>query len=572
MKEITASHPVLEELPDAFALLAELVNDFSNSLDLNKTLEWGLKQIVEYLDAEAGSMWLVSPDGETVVCEACVGGEDIKGISLPMGEGIVGSSIVDNAVKIVSNVADDENFSEKIDKQSDFVTESLLCAPMNLLGVPVGAVEVVNYSRSQCQSEKDNIHLLQVLATSAALAVSNMQMATGLAEAEVVKKELDVAADIQRSLLPKPDSDDFPVLGINQPARTVSGDLYGFLTNISGRIGFCVGDVSGKGINASLLMAKTSSLFQCLAKYIESPSDLLTMINNEVNETVTRGMFVTMALGVYDPRTGRVVLANAGHEPPLLRFPNGEFVSLPANTIPLGIMPGMDLYDVEFGVPEATLYLFTDGITEAKNKLGEEIGSEGLEKIVLGHSEKPFREHLEATADDIKALELRDDLTLLGVDIASNAGISGEILFLRVSGETTSLKTIRHMLQNCLDCHGPEMNDIAIHDVVLAVDETCQNIIRYGYGGGCAEKSITLVVSLVEDLGDRQSIEIIIEDQAPYVDFRALEKAVAERDIEEIAPGGLGLHIIREIMNSFSCRPSEDQADCGNIFTMTKNV
>jgi sigma-B regulation protein RsbU (phosphoserine phosphatase) len=215
--------------------------------------------------------------------------------------------------------------------------------------------------------------------------------------------------------LPAPREARFPVHGVNVPARTVSGDFFDYLTPAPGRIVFCLGDVSGKGMNAALLMAKTASLFRCLAKSIAGPGALLARLNDEICETATRGMFVTMAAGLYDVASGALRLANAGHEPPLQRRPDGRYASLPAEAPPLGIVPGSEFPEREVSLDGGCLYVFSDGLTEARDAAGRELGAAGFRRLADRHAALPLRERVEAIAAEVSALELRDDLTLLGV-------------------------------------------------------------------------------------------------------------------------------------------------------------
>lgn len=137
---------------------------------------------------------------------------------------------------------------------------------------------------------------------------------------------LELATKVQRSLLPAARPHPFPVCGINLPAYEVSGDFYDFFKLGNGSIYFGLGDVSGKGMDAALLMSKTASLFRCLGKTILKPSVLLAAINRELCETASHGRYVTMTCGILDPADGEIQLANAGHEPPLLFEPDKEFL------------------------------------------------------------------------------------------------------------------------------------------------------------------------------------------------------------------------------------------------------
>jgi sigma-B regulation protein RsbU (phosphoserine phosphatase) len=404
------------DLAGAFALLAKMTQDFAISMDIETTLERALARIASHLDAEAGSLWLVESDGAEVACHACVGPHPITGLRLPISEGIVGRSVRENLCQRVLDVATDPHFSQRMDAQSGFVTRSILCAPMRLSDRAIGAIEVINRRGGDGRFTESDAHLLQVLASSAALAIANARMAESLVEHERVRRELELAAEIQRTLLPSPRPDPFPVCGVNIPARTVSGDFYDIVPLANARIAFCLGDVAGKGINAALLMAKTASLYRCLAKTTESPGALLAALDREISETATRGLFVTMLAGLYDPARGEVTLANAGHEPALLHSAQDEFSSLPATAPPLGIDFGGDFPEVRVPMKGGTLYVCSDGLTEAACAEGRErLGSEGLMRLVRRFAGKPLSARIAAIASDVGRVELRDDLTLLAV-------------------------------------------------------------------------------------------------------------------------------------------------------------
>ena len=415
---VEPADPTLErsDLAGAFALLAKMTQDFAISMDIETTLERALAMIAAHLDAEAGSLWLVESDGNEIACHACVGPHPITGLRLPISEGIVGRSVRENLCQRVLDVAKDPHFSQMMDAQSGFVTRSILCAPMRLSDRAIGAIEVINRRGGDGRFAESDAHLLQVLASSAALAIANARMAESLVEHERVRRELELAAEIQRSLLPSPRPDPFPVCGVNIAARTVSGDFYDIVPLEGSRIAFCLGDVAGKGINAALLMAKTASLYRCLAKTTASPGALLATLDREICETATRGIFVTMLAGLYDPARGEVTLANAGHEPALLHGRDGEFVSLPANAPPLGIEAGGEFPEIRVPMKGGTLYVCSDGLTEAAcAESRERLGSEGLKRLVRRFAAKPLSARIAAITSDVGRLELRDDLTLLAV-------------------------------------------------------------------------------------------------------------------------------------------------------------
>ncbi len=183
----------------------------------------------------------------------------ITGLRLNHDQGIVGNSVQTNEGRIVRDVSKDPNFHKGVDEQTGHTTKSILCAPMGVKGDRIGAIELINKRTNDGLFDNNDLNLLQALASSAALAILNARMSAALVEQERVKRELELAAEIQRSLLPADTDNDFPIQGVNLPARTVSGDFYDFYPLDDGRIAFTLGDVSGKGMNAALLMAKTAS-------------------------------------------------------------------------------------------------------------------------------------------------------------------------------------------------------------------------------------------------------------------------------------------------------------------------
>jgi len=402
------------EVESAFALLAEMTRSFAESQDLDATLEQALASIVKHLDAEAGSLWLLDLEREELHCRASVGPNSITGIQLPMTTGIIGRSVAENTCQCVFDVSKDPAFSTKADDESGMVTRSLLCAPMSFSDERIGAIELINRNRGDGFFDEKDVYPLQVLASSAALAIANNRMAASLVEADRTRRELELAAEIQRSLLPAARPDPFPVQGLNIPARTVSGDFFDFISIADGRIAFCLGDVSGKGINAAMLMAKTASLYRCMAKTISSPAKLLGLLNDEICETATRGMFVTMAAGIYDPKSGVICIANAGHEPPVCHT-KGRFSIFEAGAPPLGIMPGIEIPEAELDLRGGSLYIFSDGLTEAETPSGNQLGREGFEALASKFASEPLADRVAAIVDSVSQLTLKDDLTLLAV-------------------------------------------------------------------------------------------------------------------------------------------------------------
>jgi sigma-B regulation protein RsbU (phosphoserine phosphatase) len=243
-------------------------------------------------------------------------------------------------------------------------------------------------------------------------------MAKEMIEKNKIQKEVEIVGDIQKSLLSKNKKQDFPIAGINIPAKVVSGDFYNFSDLGDGKYGFGVADVSGKGIKSSLLMSKASSLYSCLSKTNFSAAELLIQLNNEICETISRGMFVTMLIGIYDSNKKELLLSSAGHEPPIIFSKDGTFSNYNESGPPLGIMPKTKYTEHTIPFDNSSMYIFTDGITEIKNPKGEMLGSEGFQNYIQKYKDKPNNERLKIIIDDILNTGhiQKDDLTIVVID------------------------------------------------------------------------------------------------------------------------------------------------------------
>jgi serine phosphatase RsbU (regulator of sigma subunit)/HD-like signal output (HDOD) protein len=232
--------------------------------------------------------------------------------------------------------------------------------------------------------------------------------------AEELQRELELAREVQKSLLPDRACGIEGIVGQNLSAKAVSGDFYDYYRLPDGRIAFCLADVSGKGMNAALLMAKAASLFRCLGKGIHDPGKLLGMLNREISETSIRGMFVTMIAGVVDHSSGEVTIASAGHLPALHMGCAALIGEYQAEAPPLGISPDSRFPNHTFNLQGGCLYLYTDGLLEAR--IGDHrLEKEGLLRLLKEYSHLPLEARTSAISNAVKAVDgiVDDDLTVL---------------------------------------------------------------------------------------------------------------------------------------------------------------
>lgn len=567
------------EVKDHLSLIAEMMLVFSASNSFDAVAKSALERIAKYVGAEASSLFMLDDQGQAMVCTACFGPVDITGLRLAATSGIVGRAVQRQEAQIVRDVRNDADFGAVVDAKTGFTTKSILVAPLSVGRERLGAIEVINKIAGDGLFSADDLSLLHTLSRAAALAIRNLRLTEKLVEQERERHELELAAEIQRDLLPQPSAKEFPIHGINVPARAVSGDFYDIMPMPDGRIWFNIADVSGKGMNAALLMAKTSSLFRCLAKSAEHPGQLLNAINNELCETNSHGMFVTMVGGIFDPSTGIARLTNAGHEPPLLfNLTRESFLEIPADAPPLGIAAGIAGPEgfpvVDLDLKGGTLYVFTDGLTEATTFGGGMLGIDGVRALIRDHSEETLDLRIKNIAGAVKlpGKPLRDDLTLIIVEdngvrttetkppaVVDLSVAAGVVLRLRVPARADRLKMVRQATEQAsayCGC-GPEWT----LDLVMAVDEACQNIIRHAYGG--RDDAGDIVVDFVKE-GD--SLSVLLMDFAEPVD----PSPIRSRDLNDVRPGGLGVHLIKSVTDDARFLPPPPGV--GNLFKLTKRL
>jgi len=420
--------PILEETRNEaqdnvdLQIVNKMNQEFAISLDLNETLNTALKIIITRLNAEAANIFLINNKTNKFECIASLNQDHLDEYQLNLKDGVMGKAVDQRKCIRVGNVRKDvreiAEFYFDLDNKTNFTTYSVLCSPLIAANECIGVIHCLNKKTNEKLFIEDDRKLLELLSTPAALAIRNAKMAQEMIEQNKIQKEIEIVGEIQKSLLSSNKKEPFPLAGINIPAKVVSGDFYNFNDLGNGKYGFSVADVSGKGIKSSLLMSKASSLYSYLSKTNFSPANLLTQLNNEICETISRGMFVTMLIGIYDRNLKELTLSSAGHEPPIILNQQNEFSNFNEAGPPLGIVPKTEYKEHTISFNNSSMYVFTDGITEIKNTQGEELGSTGFQNYITKFKEKPNNERLQGIVDNIlnsKYIQ-KDDLTIVVLD------------------------------------------------------------------------------------------------------------------------------------------------------------
>ena len=537
--------------PEEIGILADFSHAFAASLDVGETLRRAVAQIAEHMNAEAAAVFLVDSAAGDIECRACAGPVDVVGMRVQLGRGIVGRAIAENRVQLVRDTSLDPDF---LGNRNGFNTRSILCAPLHTADGAIGALQVLNKRDGQLFDSHD-ADVLRLLAVPTALALNNARLTRELVEQNRIKREFQLARQMQKTLLPTRRKD-FPMTALNLPAREISGDFYDYFELPDGRIAFCLGDVAGKGMDAALLMVRASSCLRWAGKDGTPPGEWLARVNRELCETVTRGMFVCAVAGYYDPRTSMLELSNAGFPPLLLRRADESIRELRADGPPLGILSDYKYENLRLALAGGSLYCFSDGVTDVRGPERRPIGIEGVRALIERVSGLSPRARVRAMVGHLRKLSLADDTTLMLIadDDAQPRYLGG----IAGSSDPENLRLVRRKTSEVLSEVGFDEDQRA--RLVLAVDEAVANVIRHAYAG-CCDGRVELSFWL-----DADAVRIELRDYADPVD----PNRIKPRDLSECRPGGLGVNLIDSVMDAWCFRHPADGP--GNQLTMVKRL
>ena len=379
---------------------------------------------------------------------------------------------------------------------------------------------------------------------------------------ERMEGELRVASRIQMSMVPDPgksfpERDDLDMAASIIPAKEVGGDLYDFFIR-NERLYFCIGDVSGKGIPASLVMAVTRTAFRTVSAREDSPALIVRSINDGMAEMNEDNLFVTFFCGVLSLDTGHLCYCNAGHNPP--RALTDRIFDIPTEpNLPLGIVSGYPFVEQELDLQyDDALFLYTDGLTEAENNRQELFGEARMEEALQGR--KSAVDHLKnmqkQVAEFVGDAPQSDDLTMLFLHYLGK----------KMGYHLTLFNDIRQisLLAGFMDRIRKENNlDPALATRLnLALEEAVTNVVMYAYPKGTQEK-----INL-EAVRDGNALRFTLTDRGRVFDPTAAPKANISASLKDRPIGGLGIHLVRTIMDSVTYRRVEGK----NVLTMTINI
>jgi sigma-B regulation protein RsbU (phosphoserine phosphatase) len=390
------------------------------SLKLDPLLHRILRAAMELTNSDEGAIFLIDePTGELVFSVVEGGPEEMVGVRVPKGKGIVGRVADTGEPQVANTVQDNQFWFDGIDNMRRNTTRSLLAVPLSKQDKVIGVLEVMNRRDGQPFRQQD-IARLTALTSQAVVAMETAR----LHQEELIKqrmdKELQLGHAMQSSLIPStvPKLEGWEFAAWWKPAREVSGDFYDFI-QLGDDVGVVMADVADKGVQAALFMTLTRSTVRASLYALREPSAGIRDANRLISQDATRGMFVTLCYAQFRPDSGDVTYVNAGHNPPFwFQEANHSFIELEPTGIFIGIDAGLPFEAVSiYCEPGDYIVLYTDGITEAMNSDQLQFGEDRLAKTLLSCSDLSTNKMLEciqqSLQDYVGPTPQSDDITMV---------------------------------------------------------------------------------------------------------------------------------------------------------------
>jgi serine phosphatase RsbU (regulator of sigma subunit) len=301
-------------------------------------------------------------------------------------------------------------------------------AKENTIIVAGGIIATVIIAFLSFFAYRRNLHLKHLASVNSQLKEAYDQLEETTAAKERIESELRIAREIQKCMLPHvfPKRQDVDIYAMMTPAREVGGDLYGYAL-IDDLLYFCVGDVSDKGVPATLYMAEVTRMFRTLVDSKIMPDMIATRMNHVLSEDNEQGMFVTMFICMYALKQHRLEYCNAGHNPPIIGNAEGQyaFLDMKETNAPIGLWPDLEFVGEEIDLPRGNMMLlYTDGLNEAENRQQEQYGEDRIIQLMTSHASQATRDMIEALMADADQFrtgaEQNDDLTMLAFRVTQH--------------------------------------------------------------------------------------------------------------------------------------------------------
>lgn len=392
--------------------------------ELDDLLPLIVRDALDLLDAQRATLFLYDESRDELVARIATGMRELR---VPADKGFCGETIRTGKTLVIPDAYADPRFNPEVDLQSGFRTRNIMSVPLRgHEGKLVGVLQVLN--KRAGDFEPYDVELAETLGAQAGVVLQRARLIEHYVQKQKMERALQIARDIQRSLLPEraPDIPGFEVAGLSEPADETGGDTFDFIPLAEGQWGFVVADATGHGVGPALVIAETRAMLRASARLIRADStrvgEILRTANQLLAEDLGGGTFVTCFLGVLDPVAGVLTYASAGHGPLLFyRRRRDDFEQVAATGLPLGVMEDAEFDDVrQFRFEEGDWAVVpTDGLFETMDAQRNLFGIERLLTTVRTGCDLSARELIDRLRAEAAAfaagLPPADDLTVIAL-------------------------------------------------------------------------------------------------------------------------------------------------------------
>jgi phosphoserine phosphatase RsbU/P len=540
------------------AILA-VTSKLAAPFDLMTMLSEVVSAAKQVLHADRGSVWLYDAAADQLVLELATG---IAPVRVPANAGLAGACARTRRIINVPDCYADERFNPDVDKQSNYRTRCMLTLPLvDHKDVLVGVMQLLN--KADGVFDENDEALAITLAAQCAVALQRVRMTEAVIEGEKMRQELEMARVVQMSTLPAvmPSLPGYDLYGTFRPASLTGGDTFD-LSVIDQGLLTVLGDATGHGIGPALSVTQMHAMLRMAFRLGADLETAFTQVNNQLAATLADDRFITAFIGLLDASAHRMRF-HSGGQAPILHFQaaTGICARHDPTSFPLAAMPLTSLrpaVNLDFK-PGDILVLLSDGIYEYHDARGEQFGEERVEEIVRAHHGKSMSElsarFLEAVEAFAKGAPQEDDLTV--VLVKRNAGVSEQRGFRRTF---ESLHAIFAFTADFFARNGVDPGLLPAID--LTVEELFTNMVKYSPGGDAEVRmDLAAIAGGVEVALTDYDVERFDVTKAPDVDIGM--------PIERRKPGGLGLHLIRRLVDSIEYEYAEESRQSRITFRKT---
>ncbi|MEJ2194487.1 MAG: SpoIIE family protein phosphatase [Ignavibacteriaceae bacterium] len=418
-KKLSEENKRLRTAVAELSILNDIATTITSTHSIEHIVDMIVKKCVKHLQVEQGAVMLLDEKNQSNPLKTMIRQQDTLYDMLPyrLDAQLTGWMLKHKTPLLVKDLKNDDRFKSFMEDESPI--KSLLGVPLILKGKIIGVLSVFNKHSSEGFTESDQ-RLLSIIAAQSAQIIENARLYLEEQNLMLIQEEMRLAAETQINLLPKsiPKVADYQIAGKSIPAKDVGGDYYDFIQIDDNNFAFCLGDVSGKGMSAAMLMSNLQATLRAQILSGVNSKETITRTNPVLFQNTDSTKFVTLFLGIVNIKSDEINYCNAGHNNPYYLDKNNQIKELDVGGLILGFQPD-SLYlegKIQFH-PDEMIVLYSDGITEAMNDQNEEFGEERLIKLITKYKNEDIYKLIDRIIEAVNAFSegvaQSDDITVM---------------------------------------------------------------------------------------------------------------------------------------------------------------